>query len=164
MDVQAFYGTVTTVSLALLGLWWVVLQVRVDWWRGRSRQQLAYAVTLHFLLPGLMAILSLIAPDQALIWRSTFVVAGLSGIVSVILVLRELQNDVAPPRAVRFFQWLALPTYAIVVVVAALPVLSGNLPLGLTPIQVEGICLTAIIFLGILSATVLLVEESTPST
>jgi hypothetical protein len=160
MNVESFYGTVTTVSLALLGLWWVVLQVRTELWRSRSRKQLAYAVTLQFLLPGLMAILSLVAPDQALIWRSTFVVAGLCGIASTVLLLRGLRGDAAPPRAVRYFQWLCLPAYAIVVLIAAVPVPAGTLPLGLSPIQIEGIALILILFLGAMSATVLLVEEN----
>jgi hypothetical protein len=161
MNVESFYGTVTTVSLALLGLWWVVLQVRNELWRSRSRKQLAYAVTLQFLLPGLMAILSLVAPDQALIWRWTLVVAGLCGIASTVLLLRGLRGDAAPPPAVRYFQWLSLPAYAIVVLIAAVPVPAGTLPLALSPIQIEGIALILILFLGAMSATVLLVEENT---
>lgn len=157
MDVQSFYGTMAGVSLALLGLWWVVLQLRTTWRRLPSRRALAYAVTLQFVLPGAMSILSMVAPDQSLIWRSTFAASGITGVIATLTLIRVLREDHVTPRVIGYFQWLALPAYLLVILDAVLP-LQGSLPLGLSPIQLEGIALTIIVFLGMLSATVLLVE------
>ncbi len=49
-------------------------------------------------------------------------------------------------------QWVAMPIYAIVTLVAIAPTIVGGLGLGLTPLQVEGISLTILVLLGTHSA------------
>jgi hypothetical protein len=53
----------------------------------------------------------------------------------------------------RVIQWVAIPLYAGVAVVAAFPQLVGGI--GLTPIQVEAILLVVLVLLGTQSAWVL---------
>ena len=80
MDLNAFYATVSTISFTLLGLWWVVVQSRPALWEDPTHRRMAYAISFHFLLPGMMAILSMIAPDSPFLWRTTFTLAGLGSI------------------------------------------------------------------------------------
>src|SRR5690349_17110348 len=60
-------------------------------------------------------------------------------------------------RAVRYVQWLTLPVHGVIVLNAVFPS-TWRLPAGFAPIQLEAITLSILIFLGMLSATVLLVE------
>ena len=85
MTTQAFYAAVAGISFTLLGLWWVVVITRTEWRQSPARRLLAYTVSLHFLLPGMMSILSIIAPDEPLVWRTVFSLAGALGVAGVIL-------------------------------------------------------------------------------
>jgi hypothetical protein len=52
-DIDRFYQAVSTVSFTLLGLWWVVVQLKYKGEEGDPRRQRhAYAVALFFLLPA----------------------------------------------------------------------------------------------------------------
>ena len=51
MSTETFYTVVGGISFTLLGLWWVVVISRKEWQHSRARRMLAYAVSLHFLLP-----------------------------------------------------------------------------------------------------------------
>jgi hypothetical protein len=56
----------------LLGFWWVVVQFRHDdMTLDRGRRLLAFVVSLHFILPGLMSLGALLTGDAPLIWRLT---------------------------------------------------------------------------------------------
>jgi hypothetical protein len=158
MDSNAFYTTVSSVSFTLLGLWWVVVQGRADWRREHWRRVLAYVVSLHFLLPGAMAVLSLVAPDVGWLWRMSFTVAGLLGVLGVLLVIRVLRTEAQCPRIVQAIQWLVLPVYALVTLLALLPELVTALVADLRPLQVEGVILATLLFFGVQSAWVMMVE------
>ncbi len=160
MDTQAFYTTVSSISFTLLGLWWVVVQSHDEWRANPARRRMAYAVSLHFLLPGAMSILSLVAPDAAWMWRITFATAGILGIIGAINVLRTLREEYDAPRLARLIEWVAIPVYAVVAIVALAPELVGTLGLGLTPLQVEGFTLAVLIFLGVQVAWILMVEPT----
>ena len=158
MDTVTFYTTVSTISFTLLGLWWVVVQSREEWRANPERRQMAYAVSLHFLLPGAMAILALVAPEVGWLWRITFAGAGILGIVGALTVLRTLRADYDTPRFARLIEWVAIPIYALVTVVALAPELVTSIGLDLRPIQVEGILLAILIFFGVEVAWILMVE------
>jgi hypothetical protein len=70
-----------------LALWIVVVQTRHAEWRQVALQQRrVYGVTLHFSLPGLMSLLSLIDPASTALWRiSSALVAGGGAIVLVLV-------------------------------------------------------------------------------
>lgn len=158
MDVETFYTTVSTISFVLLGLWWVVVQGREAWHTDLARRQMSYVVSMHFVLPGVMSVLSLVAPDVSWLWRATFSIAGLLGLIGAGFVVRTLRDDHDRPRIVRAIEWVAIPIYAIISVVAIAPELVTGLGVGLTALQVEGIMLALLLFLGVQAAWILMIE------
>ena len=70
-----FYISFSAVCFTLLGLWLIVVQTRHAEWRGsRPHRRRAYAVALHFSLPGLMSLLALVNPDSSALWRTSFAI------------------------------------------------------------------------------------------
>jgi hypothetical protein len=162
VDLTTFYATVGGISFTLHGLWWVVVMSKREWQQQRPRRLMAYVVSMHFLLPGMMSLLSIIAPDEPLLWRTTFALAGLLGVVGVLLVLRTLREEHDTPSLVRLIQVLVLPVYGLITVLALFPELPATLGLGLRAIQVEAIITTVLLFFGVQSAWVLMLEPRAP--
>ncbi|MBA2701307.1 MAG: hypothetical protein H0U58_06370 [Chloroflexi bacterium] len=158
MDTQTFYTTVSSISFTLLGLWWVVVQSREEWRERPARRRMAYAVSLHFLLPGVMSVLSLVAPDVGLLWRVSFSFAGALGVVGAILVLRTVREEYDAPAMARLIESVAIPVYGLVAIVALVPEAVNRLNIGLNPLQVESIILAIVIFGGVQLAWILMVE------
>ena len=162
MSTEAFYGAVAGISFTLLGLWWVVVITRTDWRPSPARRLLAYTVSLHFLLPGMMSILSIVAPDEPLIWRAVFSLAGALGVAGVILFRRALQEDHDTPRLVVVLEWVVLPIYVAITVLALFPTIPKDLGMSLTGIQVEAILVSLLLFFGVQGAWILMVEPVRP--
>jgi hypothetical protein len=59
---------------------------------------MACVVSLHFLLPGAMSVLSLIAPDVTFPWRVTFATAEILGFIGAVLVVRTVREEYDAPR------------------------------------------------------------------
>jgi hypothetical protein len=77
---DAFYGSMSAASLALLGLWLVAVQMRADEVRAsRELVRGTYAVALFFALPGLMSVMALIDTANPLFWRVSFVLISVLG-------------------------------------------------------------------------------------
>ena len=163
MSTEAFYAAVAGISFTLLGLWWVVVISRTEWRQSQARRMLAYAVSLHFLLPGMMSILSIIAPDEPLVWRCVFSLAGLLGVFGVILFRRALIEDHDTPRLAIVVEWVVLPIYICITLLALVPTIPADLGLKLTGIQVEAILVSLLIFFGVQGAWILMVEPVRPS-
>jgi hypothetical protein len=65
-----FYVAFATVCFTLLGLWIIVVQTRhAEWRHSALHRRRAYGIALHFSLPGLMSLLSLIDPASTTLWR-----------------------------------------------------------------------------------------------
>ena len=160
MPQDVFYQSVSTASFTLLGLWLVVVQARDEWRFALARRRMAYIVSLHFLLPGAMSVFALAAPDQAIVWRVSFAVAGAIGVVGVALIAQTLRQDADAPKVVRWLQWVVLPIYILITAVAIEPGLVQAAGLGLTPLQTEAIVLSLLLFFGVQSAWFLLVEPT----
>jgi hypothetical protein len=160
MTSDVFYTTVSTASFTLLGLWLVVVQARTAWRFDPMRRQMAYIVSLHFLLPGAMSVLALAAPDEAWVWRASFALAGAIGIAGVALIARTLREDSDCPRIVRWLQWVVLPVYVAVTLLAIAPGIVEALGIGLTPLQTEALALSLLLFFGVQSAWFLLIEPT----
>ncbi len=158
MSIDAFYAVVGGIGFTLHGLWWVVVQDRPEWSRDRSRRLLAYVVGLHLLIPAMTSVLSLIAPDEPFVWRASFVTAGLVGIVGVVLVLRAIREDMDAPGLAKAVQYVVLPVYAVITILALDPTLPARLGLGLSALQVEAIVVAILIFFGVEAAWVMMVE------
>lgn len=158
MDTAAFYATTSAVSFTLLGFWWVVVQFRHDeMTQDRGRRRLAFVVSLHFVLPGLMSLGALLTGDAPLIWRLTFGTAGVAGMVAVVIASRGVQDPTGAIAAIGRWEWIALPLYAVLTLVAIRPELIRE-NFDLEPLQVEGAIMTFLVFLGIVFAWALFTE------
>jgi hypothetical protein len=158
VDVQTFYVTVSAISFTLLGLWWVVVQDRETWRMNVARRRMAYVVSLHFVLPGVMSVVAIIAPDLSILWRITFLTAGLLGLLGAAYVVGTLTDERDCPRLVRIIEFVVIPIYALIAIVAVVPEGVRQLGLDLAPLQIEGISLALILFFGVQAAWVLMVE------
>src|SRR5580658_3269711 len=75
---SVFYGAFSPTCFALLGLWLVVVQIRLREWQGSAiHRRRSYGVALHFALPGAMSLLALIDPQDAIFWRVSFAIVAL---------------------------------------------------------------------------------------
>jgi hypothetical protein len=138
-----FYSFAAQASLTLLGLWLVVLRAwPSDWADDPDRRATGYHVSLYFMLPGFASALSLLSTEASFFWRAGF---GLAAIVGAVENLAMLGRRIAPKRLV----FLSVGLYALAGIVAAAPGLVTDLADDVTALHVEGVLLTAILFLGL---------------
>ena len=148
-DLVAFYAAVSGLSFTLLGLWWVVADRRREWFVDPHHRRMAYVVSLHFMLPGTMSVLSLV-DTGTYFWRLVFSLAGAAGIVGALMVSSTVTKEFGQRRLAGAMLWIALPVYALVVVVAVVPDLSAVV--SMSPRQLEGILIALVLLLGINAA------------
>jgi hypothetical protein len=149
---DAFYGAFSTACFALLGLWLVVVQLRIDDWRGSARlKRMSYAIALDFVLPGLMGVLSLVDSQNPAFWRASFAVIAIGGAVGSFFVRGFRPGDRLGIAA----HWIAIALY---LVVAALAIIGGTYLL-----RTEAVLLTALIFLDFNVAWLLLFSPAADS-
>ncbi|MEJ8280338.1 hypothetical protein [Pseudonocardia spirodelae] len=136
----SFYQSLSSVSFTLLGLWFTVIGLSHGGWRSDpALHRSTLHVALHFFLPGLMGLGSVLAGGNSVAWRVTFGVLGLIGLVESLAFLRHRLGPAAP--AVRLLRLLDPLLYALVVATVFLP---GPVA-GVTPLQVEG-AVTGLLF------------------
>lgn len=155
MDQSAFYAVVSGINFTLLGLWWVAVKDRHDiTGHNPTARRMAYVISLQFSVPGTMALLGQVAPDQPELWRWTFAIAALAGAAGVVLLGHTLQ-EVPHYRVLSYvFWWGVVPIYVLIAVVAVWEGLPETLDLRLTSLEIEGLLLTVMIFLGVQAAWV----------
>lgn len=157
MDTATFYATASALSFTLLGFWWVVVEFRHEEMTADPvGRRLAFVVSLHFILPGLMSLVSLLTGDQPLVWRITFGTAGALGMLASVMGARSVPRASTGGSLGRWL-WLGLPLYAIVTMVAIRPDLVRS-RLALEPLQVEGLVMSLLVLLGIMFAWVLFTQ------
>jgi cytochrome bd-type quinol oxidase subunit 2 len=148
MDLSAFFGIVSTIDFALLGLWWVTVQARPDL---RSRQlktgKAAYLVSLEFVIPGTASLLAQVAPNLQIVWRIAFAALGLIGIVAIAGLSPAMRRAGASGVA-RVLVWTTAPCYAVIVALAAWPQIVSRLNVQLSALQVEALVFCVAIFLS----------------
>jgi hypothetical protein len=147
MDTTAFYAASSGLCFTLLGFWWVVVQFRhAELTADRETRRFIFLVSLHFIVPGVVSLASLLATGP--MWRVAFGLAVITGVIAAIAGTRA--GAAHPVLAdVRRWAWLGIPIYALVTVIALVPD-AVRTSLGLEPLQVEGLLLLAILVLGIL--------------
>ena len=181
---NAFYGAFSPACFALLGLWLVVVQIRLpEWQRSPAHRRMSYGVALHFALPGIMSVLALVDPLDPLFWRVSFAIVALGGAV-VLVAVRGIPGRRAPgPRrpaqagpgrdgetrdggagtagGSAGAEQLGLAMYLISV---ALYLLVGLLAFagGLAVLRIEAVLLTALLFLGFQVAWLMMFEDRQP--
>jgi hypothetical protein len=172
---DAFYGAFSPACLALLGLWLVVVQMRLPQWQASEAapayQRASYGIALHFALPGLMSLLALVGSADPVYWRTSFEIIALGGAV-VLIALRGLFGRPGPGRGPargpgraadsRLGGGLGLAAYVLAIaaylVVGALAFIGGPAVL-----RVEAILLTVLVFLGFNAAWLLLFDSGPDS-
>lgn len=151
-----FYISFSAVCFTLLGLWLIVVQTRHAEWRGSQlHRRRAYAVALHFSLPGLMGLLALVNPESATLWRVTFAIAALGGAVVLIAIRGPARGTIGLTAYI-----LAIVLYALIGLLAIAPVIVSGLGIGAAPVRVEAALLTILVFAGVNVAWLLLFEEA----
>jgi FtsH-binding integral membrane protein len=155
MDINSFYAIVSAINFTLLGLWWVAIKDRSDIReRDSAGRRMAYLVSLQFSVPGIIALLGQVAPDVPALWRSSFTFAALAGAVGVFLLGRSLRGMPGQAGLVLVFWWVAIPLYLMIGAVAAFEGIPDTLNLQLSSIEIEGLLLTMMVFLGVQTAWV----------
>ncbi len=153
-----FYIAFATVCFTLLGLWIIVVQTRhAEWRRVAIQQRRAYGIALHFSLPGLMSLLSLIDPASTALWRICFAIVAGGGAIALVLV-----RGPGPTRLGVVAYLLAIILYALIAVVAVAPSIVADLGVSARPLRVEAVLLTLVVFLGANVAWLLLFDETQP--
>ena len=79
-----------------------------------------------------------------------------AGILAVLVATRHT-GATGTIRVLARWSWVAIPLYAVLTIVAIAPDIARN-GLGLEPLQVEGLVLVAIMFLGVMFAWFLFTE------
>lgn len=160
MDTNAFYATASGLCFTLLGFWWVVVQFRHDDLTSDGpRRRLAFVVSLHFVIPGIMSLASLLAGDNGLLWRIAFGSAGILGLAAVVIAGRQgVPGATGTMAMIQRLEWVVAPLYIVLTLVAIVP--ESVRGFGLQPLQVEGYVLTTIVLLGILFAWALFTEPT----
>ena len=141
-----FYQTLTSVSFTLLGLWFAVMQFSHGGWRSDpERHRATLHVALHFFLPGVLGLGSLLGGTGAngLVWRVTFVAGGLLGLFESIVYLSSARPALG--FGSRMLRILSPLLWALVVIAAFLPSLSPSL----TALQLEGFAVALIFVSGL---------------
>jgi hypothetical protein len=112
-------------------------------------------VALHFSLPGLMSLLALVNPDSSILWRTSFAIVAIGGAV-VLIALRGAAVGKFGLIAYIF----AIVLYALIGLLAIEPRIVGSLGLDATPVRVEAVLLTVLVFAGVNVAWLLLFEDT----
>ena len=154
-----FYAAFAPLSFTVYGLWLIVVQTRhADWRRSPEHRRRAYAVSLHFAIPGLMSLLALVDPTNTTVWRVSFALSAAAGA----LILGYLQFSPIPTPRGRLWQLestTAIGLYVLIVIVAMAPGIAKDIG---APIRIEAVLLSLIVFLGVNVAWALMFDEVEP--
>jgi hypothetical protein len=149
VNLQQFYSTTAQACFTVLSVWWVFVGLNFQRWvKDRYRRLMLYDVSLYFLLPGLMSLVSLLAVGVPAIWRVAFATAGVIGAVeSVLLPIRRAPHGDArlPTRAADLVSFIL---FALIAVVAIRPTLVGTAGIELRPLEVEGMLIAGLLIVG----------------
>jgi hypothetical protein len=112
---------------------------------------------LHFSLPGLMSLLSLIDPASTTLWRTSFAIVAAGGVLALALVRGPAPTGLGAAAYV-----VAVVLYLLIALVAVAPGMVADIGVLARPLRVEAVLLTMLVFLGVNVAWLLLFEEAPP--
>lgn len=144
MDLGTFYALMSGTCFTLVGLWWTVVERHPDWKGDPRRRKLAGGTYLSFLLPGVMALFAQVAPEQPLLWRTSFALAALLGLWNTVKLMGLDRGE--GTGAFRKNRWAVALVYLLIAVLGAAPELVRGL--GLVPIQVGAFLLVLLVLLA----------------
>src|ERR1039457_3883923 len=160
---SGFYGAFSPACLALLGLWLVVVQVRLREWQGSAiHRRGSSGGAVKFAPPRIMSLLALIDPQDPAYWRVSFAIVALGGAAALAAVRGfpvRRERTSAGTAALPVPDRLGLAAY---IAAIALYVLIGALAFagGLVVLRVEAVLLTVVVFLGFNVAWLLLFDDA----
>lgn len=144
--IETFYATLAQICFALLGLWWVVVQFKYDaFMRNPSRRRTAYSISSYFILPGIMGLIAILSTNLLILWRVTFVIAGLLGALETIYMLISGEGQ----RGAQIARVITLILYFLIVLFAFSPEMPNLLGAGVKPLEVEGVLSALMVLLGV---------------
>ncbi len=156
---DTFYSTVSQVCFVLLGLWWVVVQFKhAAWMQIPARRRMAFNVSHYFVLPGIMSLIALLSTNNKFIWQSAFILSGALGAFETVSIISNAEVTVLHPQAVRIGGWVQFVLYLLIVLFAIDAALGQPVYLGLQPLELEGLCIGLLLFLGVNLAWTLFAE------
>ncbi len=144
MDLSTFYSLMSVTCFTLVGLWWTAIEKHDEWRTNQRLRRLAGGTYLSFLLPGVMSMMSQVNPDNPLMWRISFGLTSIVGLVTSVSLVRVESGGHRGPF--RRFRWLAPVLYALIVVLGIFPELAGVF--GAAPLQVASVLLMLLILLA----------------
>jgi hypothetical protein len=151
-----FYVAFATVCFTLLGLWIIVVQTRhAEWRHSAVHRRRAYAIALHFSLPGLMSLLSLVDPASTTLWRISFAIVAGGGVLALALVRGPAPTGLGAAAYVA-----AVVLYVLIALVAVAPGMVADIGVLVRPLRVEAVLLTILVFLGVNVAWLLLFDQA----
>lgn len=142
-----FYKIASALAFTLLGLWWVVIQLRYQNGQGtEAERRHAYGVLLLFLLPGLMSLLSLV-DDSEEWWRVVFGIIAALGFAEVALYYAARAGEMTDTaKALRV---VSAAVYGLILLVAVFPDAGIEMGLGLEGLELEALLIGALFVIGI---------------
>jgi uncharacterized membrane protein len=108
---------------------------------------MAYAVSLQFLIPGTVSLLSQVAPNVAYLWRTAFALGGAAGVVGIVRLVPILLRTHLRTAA-RLLIVVGVPIHALIAVVAMLSDLRSALDIELSSLQVEAVLFCLLVLVG----------------
>jgi hypothetical protein len=162
LNLSAFYGAFSPACFALLGLWLVVVQIRLPAWeKNPERRRRSYGVALHFALPGIMSVFALIDVQTPVFWRWSFVIVAVSGAVIMAAVRgfpvpaeRDRAMGSRLPAADRFGLGTYVAAIVLYLLIGVMAVVGGPVAL-----RTAAVLQTLLIFLGFNVAWLLLLDD-----
>ncbi|MEA2684917.1 MAG: hypothetical protein QOE93_112 [Actinomycetota bacterium] len=163
-DLLYFYSASAQISFVMLGFWWAIVAFKHDEWMADPLlKRMSHYVSLHFLLPGTMSLVSLLAVENSVLWRSGFGIGGVFGAVAAVMSFQSARSGsgAAPARSVL---WVGM--VAVYVCIAAVAAGGGELTdalgLGERALVVEGMLVGLLLFLGAQFAWTLFSQSRRP--
>ena len=153
-----FYIPLAAVCFTLLGLWLVVTAGRPAEWRASQlHRRRAYAVALHFSLPGVTGLLILVNPDSGGLWRLSAGVFAGAGAVA----LTALRAPAAGRLGLAAYL-AAIAAFVVIVILAVKPHIVGLLGFDNAPERIEAVLLTGLVFAGVNVAWLMMLGDAEP--
>lgn len=177
-----FYASFAATSFVILSLWLVAVQMRYEEWTGKGDEDSAwraYGVGLYFSLPGIMTLISLVDPTSPALWRTSYAIVALGGVVAlawvdwashdrVLAIARQnsalaIARQERDPAITRQNRYLAIMYGAAIVLygtVAIIAIFANVLDITKVANRVDAVLLCVVVFLGANLAWLLLFRPS----
>ena len=164
-DLLYFYSAAAQISFVMLGFWWAIVTFKHEEWMGDpALKRMSQYVSLHFLLPGTMSLVSLLATQNTVLWRSGFGAGGVFGAVAAVMSYRASRRR-SRIGGLRSWQWLAMVVVYLCIagVAAGGAPLTEELHLGRRALVVEGSLVGLLLFMGAQFAWTLFAQSRRPT-